>query len=257
MTRFSMFPQSPMFGGLNRKTIAYEWKHGGPVITWAIILVCVAVWLIEVLLGFLSPILQGWFISMGMIAPSAVMRMPWTLVTSMFLHAPNSIMHILFNMIALYSVGPVLERMMGHWRFLGLYMISGFGGSLGLMVWAVVAPNGQGWQGAAYGASGALFGLFAALLVVYRRIGVDIRSMLVWMAINFLLPFVVGGVAWQAHIGGFVVGGALTWLLVAGIPAWHGKSLAWRMRVYGGTMTVLVLALIALCNLANPYSAML
>ena len=81
-------------------------------------------------------------------------------------------------------------------------------------------------------------------------------SMVVWMVINFLLPFVVGGVAWQAHVGGFVVGGALAWLLVAGIPAWRGKSLAWRMRVYGGTMTVLVIALIALCNLANPYSAL-
>ena len=59
----------------------------------------------------------------------------------MFLHAPNSILHILFNMIALYSVGPVLERLIGHWRFLGLYMISGLGGALGMMVWAVVAPG--------------------------------------------------------------------------------------------------------------------
>ena len=65
------------------------------------------------------------------------------------------------------------------------------------MVWAAVAPGGIGWQMAAYGASGALFGLFASLLVVYRRIGADIRSMLIWMAVNFALPFVVGGVAWQ------------------------------------------------------------
>ena len=224
------------------------------MVVWSLIAACVVVWLGEVLLGFLSPSLQSWFISLGMVAPSTVMRMPWTLITSMFLHAPNSILHILFNMIALYSVGPVLERLMGHWRFLGLYMISGLGGSLGLMVWAVVAPNYAGWLGAAYGASGALFGLFAALLVVYRRIGADIRSMLVWMVVNFLLPLVVGNVAWQAHIGGFVVGGALTWLLVAGVPAWRGKSPAWRMRVYGGSMTVLVLALIALCGQANPYS---
>ena len=80
--------------------------------------------------------------------------------------------------------------------------------------------------------------------------------MVVWMVINFLLPFVVGGVAWQAHVGGFLVVGALAWLLVAGISAWRGKSLAWRMRVYGGTVTVLVIALMALCNLANPYSAL-
>lgn len=124
---------------------------------------------------------------LGMAAPVRLVAEPWTLITSMFLHAPNSLLHILFNMIALYSVGPVLERMIGHWRFLGLYVISGLGGSLGLMVWAAVAPGGIGWQMAAYGASGALFGLFASLLVVYRRIGADIRSMLIWMAVNFAL----------------------------------------------------------------------
>ena len=82
---------------------------------------------------------------LGMAAPVRLVAEPWTLITSMFLHAPNSLLHILFNMIALYSVGPVLERMIGHWRFLGLYVISGLGGSLGLMVWAAVAPGGIGW----------------------------------------------------------------------------------------------------------------
>lgn len=189
-----------------KQEIRYQWERGGPVMTWALIAACTAVWLVEVLLGFLSPTLQNWLIYRGMLAPATMLAEPWAIVTSMFLHAPNSILHILFNMIALYSVGPVLERLIGHWRFLGLYMISGLGGALGMMVWAVVAPGGQGWQTAAYGASGALFGLFAALLVVYRRIGADIRSMLIWMAVNFALPFVVGGVAWQAHVGGLCGG---------------------------------------------------
>ena len=239
-----------------KQEIRYQWEHGGPVMTWALIAACTAVWLVEVLLGFLSPTLQNWLIYRGMLAPAPMLAEPWAIVTSMFLHAPNSILHILFNMIALYSVGPVLERLIGHWRFLGLYMISGLGGALGMMVWAVVAPGGQGWQTAAYGASGALFGLFAALLVVYRRIGADIRSMLIWMAVNFALPFVVGGVAWQAHVGGVVVGGLLTWLLIGGIRPWRGKSLAWRMQVYGWSVTVLVIALIVACNFANPYGWM-
>ena len=203
-----------------QREIRYQWERGGPVMTWALIVACVAVWLLEVLLGFIAPGLRTWLMYLGMADPVRLVAEPWTLITSMFLHAPNSLLHILFNMIALYSVGPVLERMIGHWRFLGLYVISGLGGSLGLMVWAAVAPGGIGWQMAAYGASGALFGLFASLLVV------------------------------------FVVGGILTWLLVGGVPAWRGKSLKWRMQVYGWAMVVLVIALILLCNMANPYGWM-
>lgn len=120
-----------------KQEIRYQWERGGPVMTWALIAACTAVWLVEVLLGFLSPTLQNWLIYRGMLAPATMLAEPWAIVTSMFLHAPNSILHILFNMIALYSVGPVLERLIGHWRFLGLYMISGLGGALGMMVWAV------------------------------------------------------------------------------------------------------------------------
>ena len=118
-----------------QREIRYQWERGGPVMTWALIVACVAVWLLEVLLGFIAPGLRAWLMYLGMAAPVRLVAEPWTLITSMFLHAPNSLLHILFNMIALYSVGPVLERMIGHWRFLGLYVISGLGGSLGLMVW--------------------------------------------------------------------------------------------------------------------------
>lgn len=226
-----------------RQQVAYEWRNNGPVVTKALVAVCVAVWLVEILLRLLSPALFNEFIGSGMVMPFTLFSRPWTWFTSMFLHAPN-IMHILFNMIALYSVGPELERMMGHWKYLVLYLISGFGGAVGLVVWARVTGN---WMMAAYGASGALFGLFAAILVVYRRIGADINSMLVWMAVNFLLPFVVGGIAWQSHVGGFVTGGVLTWLLVAGIPALRRRSFNQRMWIYGGAVVVALVALAMVC----------
>ena len=222
-----------------KRQILNEWRLGGPVITKVIIAVCVAVWVVEIVLSLVAPRAFNAMVGAGMMVPLTMVIHPWTWLTSMFLHAPN-MLHILFNMIALYSVGPVLERLMGHWRYLALYLISGFGGAVGLVVWARATGA---WLTAAYGASGALFGLFAAVLVVYRRIGVDIRSMLVWMAVNFLLPFVVGGIAWQAHVGGFVVGGALTWLLVAGVPALRRRGLTQRMLIYGGAMAAVLIAI--------------
>ena len=64
------------------------------------------------------------------------------------------------------------------------------------MVWALFSQDG--WITSSYGASGALFGLFAAILVVYQRIGIDIRSMMIWMLINFLMPIITPNIAWQA-----------------------------------------------------------
>ena len=118
------------------------------------------------------------------------------------------------------------------------------------MVWAVCSPSG--WMTAAYGASGALFGLFAAILVVYRRIGMDIRSMLIWMLINFLMPVITPGIAWQAHIGGFIIGGLFAWLLVSGLHALRGKSLGWRAAVYGVAVFLVIAVIVACCDMRNP-----
>ncbi|PST47887.1 rhomboid family intramembrane serine protease [Bifidobacterium callitrichos] len=228
-----------------KRQIAYEWRNNGPVVTKALIVACVAVWLVEVLLRLLSPTLFSLFVGSGMVMPYTIFTRPWAWFTALFLHAPN-IMHILFNMIALYSVGPELERLMGHWKYLVLYLVSGFGGAVGLVVWARVTGD---WGMAAYGASGALFGLFAAILVVYRRVGADITSMMVWMGINILLPFLVGGIAWQAHVGGFIAGGVLTWLLVAGVPALRGRSFNQRMWIYGGVVVAALVAIAWVCLL--------
>ena len=228
---------------IDRRTIEAQWRSGGPVITVAIIAVCVAVWIVEMLTYMLSPTLFARLMSPLVYAPAYVHIEPWTWFSSMFVHAPN-LMHILFNMVALWSVGPVLERMMGHWRYLALYVISGLGAAVGISAWCSITGN---WAMSAYGASGALFGLFAAVLVVFRRIGADIRSMLIWMAVNFALPIVIPNIAWQAHVGGFIIGGALTWLLVSGVPAWRKWSFTRRMWVYGGTVTgLLVVALVLL-----------
>ena len=251
--RFSLFPSSPsMRDLLNRRAIRYQWRDNGPVITSIILVTCVAIWVVELLLSLLWPNGLSMLLGAGAFQPLLATHRPWLFITSMFLHQPSSIVHILFNMLTLWSVAPVLERMMGHWPFLALYVLSGIGGGLGMMAWAALAPGGYGWLQAAYGASGALFGLFAAMLVVYRRIGADISSMLVWMVINFAMPVVIGNIAWQAHVGGFLIGALFTWLLVSGVHALRGKSLTYRTVVYGVAVLAVMIILIVLCDAANP-----
>lgn len=250
--RFSLFPDSPSFRDLfSARSLRYRWRNGDPVITMIIIALCVVVWLVEAVLYAVWPSAGNAFVSAGMLMPATAVRHPWTFITSMFLHQPNSLWHILFNMLTLWCVGPVLERMMGHWSFLALYAVSGLAGGTGMMLWAVLS-GASGWITPVYGASGALFGLFAAILVVYRRIGLDIRSMMIWMLINFLMPVIMPNIAWQAHLGGFLFGGMFTWLLVSGLRVLRGKSLLRRTLIYGTVMVIVIIAIDLLCNAVNP-----
>ena len=213
--------------------------------------VCIVVWIVEAVLNLVWQGGLNAMLNAGMLMPATAVHKPWTFITSMFLHQPNSLWHILFNMLTLWCVGPVLERMMGHWSFLALYAVSGLAGGTGMMLWAVLS-GASGWITPVYGASGALFGLFAAILVVYRRIGLDIRSMMIWMLINFLMPVIMPNIAWQAHLGGFLFGGMFTWLLVSGLRILRGKSLPRRTLIYGTVMGIVIIAIDLLCNVVNP-----
>ncbi len=77
------------------------------------------------------------------------------------------------------------------------------------MLFLVLAPYPEGWVTGLYGASGAVFGLFGAVLVVLRRVGRSAGTIVGIIAINAVLGFVLPGVAWQAHLGGLVIGAAL------------------------------------------------
>ena len=123
---------------------------------------------------------------------------PWLLLTSMFAHV--AIWHIAFNMLALYALGPGLEAAIGRTRFLLLYFIAGLAGG-GTVLWL------SGVHSQTLGASGAIFGLMGALLVVAIKVGGDVRSILTWIAINFVITFVFASyISWQGHVGGFVAG---------------------------------------------------
>ncbi|KUI22127.1 rhomboid family intramembrane serine protease [Mycobacterium sp. GA-1285] len=129
----------------------------------------------------------------------------YRLITSAFLH--YGAMHILFNMWALYVVGPPLEAALGRLRFSALYLLSALGGSV--LVYLLSSPVAQ-----TAGASGAVFGLFGAIFVVGRRLNMDVRWVVAIIAINlaftFIIPLVSSqNISWQGHIGGLVTGAAI------------------------------------------------
>jgi membrane associated rhomboid family serine protease len=124
----------------------------------------------------------------------------YRLLTSAFLHYGP--MHIVFNMWALYVVGPPLEAALGRLRFISLYFMSALGGSV-----VVYLLSSLGAQTA--GASGAVFGLFGATFVVGRRLNMDTRWVIGLIVINLVITFVVPNISWQGHLGGLVTGAVI------------------------------------------------
>ncbi len=124
----------------------------------------------------------------------------WRLVTAAFLH--QQLFHILVNMWALWVLGPTVEAWLGRLRFVALYLLAALGGTAASYAFN---PPTSG----SLGASGAIFGLMGALLVMARRLRYDLRSLLVLLAVNLAFPFLFARIDWKAHLGGLVVGLAL------------------------------------------------
>jgi membrane associated rhomboid family serine protease len=163
--------------------------------TTVIVAVSVVIWVLQLLTGtFGDPITRALDFN-----PVYLATQPWRMLTTMFVH--GGIFHILFNMWAVWIFGRQLEQMLGTWRFVALYFLSGLFGSVAV---AVLAP-----QTSVIGASGAIFGLFAAFFVLHRSLGNNAVQLLVIMGLNLVIGFIVPGIAWQAHLGG-IVGGFIT-----------------------------------------------
>ena len=178
---------------------------GRPVVTYSLIGLCVAIFLAQwvsddVTNDYAFRPIQGW-------------TEPWRFVTAMFLHAPQSLLHIGFNMYALYILGTYLEPLLGRARFLALYLISGIGGQVAVLLFAgnptidgLFTGTDQAWVTPVVGASGAIFGLFGAMIVLNRHLNRSVAGIYTILIINAVLGFVVAGISWQAHLGGFLTG---------------------------------------------------
>jgi membrane associated rhomboid family serine protease len=118
----------------------------------------------------------------------------------------GGLLHLGFNMYALLVLGNPIEEAYGKNKFLIVFFASLLAGSVTSAYFASI-------YSASVGASGAVFGLFGAMVVVGKRIGADIRSIVVIIGLNFVFGFALGGVDWRAHLGG-LVGGYVTSLIV-------------------------------------------
>ena len=115
--------------------------------------------------------------------------------------------HLAFNILALHSLGTQLESVLGKTRFFAIFFFSLLTGSL---TSAFFLP----FNGYSIGVSGAVFGLFGAILVMGRRYGVEMRAVLVTVGINLAIGFTIPGIDWRAHVGGLIGGAAITRLLI-------------------------------------------
>lgn len=134
----------------------------------------------------------------------------YRLLTGAFLHLPPDtsfgVMHLVFNMLALWNLGRAVEGQLGRARYLALYLLAAAGGSV--LVY-VIAP-----ETVTVGASGAIFGLAAAYYIISRRLGRDMRAvnrmltgLLLWLVISAAFT------SWQGHLGGLLTGGLVTWAM--------------------------------------------
>lgn len=124
----------------------------------------------------------------------------YRIVTSGFLHSPGSFIHLGFNMYALWVLGPHLEKILGQVRFGLLYFTGLVGGALGITILEST--------GITLGASGAIFGLFGAMVVFQHSRGIDpLRSRLTMIiGFNLLITFTIPGISVGGHVGGLFFG---------------------------------------------------
>ena len=150
------------------------------------------------------------------LVPATFTGEPWTILTSMFVHA--NIFHILGNMVTLYFFGTYLTTLVGETKFFITYFLGGLLGGVFYVLIVLYAPwsNPLDAHVGAIGASGAVFAVGGALAVLRPNQKVllyFIIPMPLWVAVigGFLVLSFVPGVAWQAHLGGLVLG------LIAGL----------------------------------------
>jgi membrane associated rhomboid family serine protease len=191
-----------------------------PYVTFTLIAINVAAFGLELLVG-VNQMANSW----GMWPTGVALGDEYyRLFTATFLH--ENVLHIGFNMLVLWMLGPQLEQVLGHVRFTTLYLVAGLGGSVASFWFS--APNIVG-----IGASGAIFGLMGAYVVVGKALRADISQVVGLIALNVVIGFVGGNIDWRAHLGGLVTGA-----IVAAIFSFAPKNQRVIVQVAGVVLVV-------------------
>jgi membrane associated rhomboid family serine protease len=201
-------------------------RAAGAPVTTGLLLLNGLIWL-----GQISPL--GYIFTNSMFyAPLFTEYQPWRMITSGFVHDWSGPMHILLNSYAIWIFGRQLEPMLGKLRFLALYLVSIFAGSVAVL-W-LSDP-----QMPVVGASGGLFGLMGAYFIIVRSLGSNGSQIFVLIAINLAMGFFIPGISWEGHLGGLIGG-----LAMAGVYAETRRPEQRIARLLGvaGVVALLLLA---------------
>jgi len=203
--------------------------------TFVLIALNVAVFLAEIASGHgglgTGPGHSTMAVNFGLFGPFVAEGEWYRLVTSGFLH--NDLIHIGFNMFALYFLGRLLEPAIGTARFVGVYVASLLGGAFGALL---LSPDSL-----TIGASGAVFGIFGAAFVIARRRGVDdvARSIGVILLLNLAISFTNPRISLGGHLGGLAAGLLCALVIVAGERGTFGPNRLAAERVAMGAVAAL------------------
>ena len=171
---------------------------------------------------------------------------PWRMASYALVHDVSGPTHLLLNMLALWVIGRVLEPALGWWRFLALYVLSAVGGAVfALWVSDPLQP--------VVGASGAVYGMFAALFLLTRVRGGQVRSIAVLIGLNLVFSFLLPGVAWQVHVGGLLTGAvvAVVFSLAGGLSPGRARVPSVGAQVAGLVVVAAALAALTVLGAAR------
>jgi membrane associated rhomboid family serine protease len=208
------------------------------IITEALIAINVAIFLVTTVQG--KNLLDGKgnssvFDHLAIIPPAVAHGDYYRIFTGAFLHF--GLIHLFFNMYALWIFGPLLERDLGRLRFTALYVLAGIGGGVLSVALGPLVET-------AAGASGAIFGLMGALYVIFRHRNIDTTQVVFTLAGNLIFTFAVSNIDWRGHIGGLITGAAIAFVYA------RAPVGAMRSRIQAAGVALIAVVLVAGAALA-------